>query len=659
MNHSSNFGHWAFNFLIAGLLLGFMPVDAYSAVTRLTAKAGVNQTVLVNRPVTLSGSASNVRGSIRRWYWQQIAGAKVKLNGSTSAKPRFTSPAQAGTLRFMLTVTDASNAKAYSLVSVTVVPGAPRLSLVAQNFTANQAIAAGQSRKLTWTVRNDSGYTLCPKFGTISQCKVAITKGVGNGGLAYGAISPASIDNWANGQSKTFSVIASTPSNVAAGNYNQSWRFSYDGGQRLLVNNNANGLQARLTVPQTLRLSLLNAYYDNQEAYVAGGFLSQGTSRTLQWLVKNDSNVVLNNVVLTPGSASGHLSIGNISPASVSRWGVGESKTFSVLLTVPVDDLGGSHAQSWRLSYGNNLALALANNQSIGFGLNTPNPDIHLSLIRRYFENNAPVNDGSEIAQGSSRTVKWDIQNNSSVVLSNVSLSPRPKLGTLTIGNISPANIDNWAIGETKTFAVNVIASADTLSGRHGRTWNLAVAGSPASLDNNQSVNFSLTTAPLECKVAANPAPASPGLRKLSAAGQAIVASSAQWSCVKDQSSGLIWELKTNDGGLRDKDRTYSWDGAQAYANTVNAQGLCGASNWRVPTAEELLTLIGAKSVGSPINAQRLIDYDFFPNTVASDYWSASDSVDDNAWGVSFSDGGYAYLDKNAARFVRLVRDAN
>ena len=31
------------------------------------------------------------------------------------------------------------------------------------------------------------------------------------------------------------------------------------------------------------------------------------------------------------------------------------------------------------------------------------------------------------------------------------------------------------------------------------------------------------------------------------------------WACTRDNATGLVWEVKTDDGGLRDKDNTYSW----------------------------------------------------------------------------------------------------
>jgi hypothetical protein len=46
---------------------------------------------------------------------------------------------------------------------------------------------------------------------------------------------------------------------------------------------------------------------------------------------------------------------------------------------------------------------------------------------------------------------------------------------------------------------------------------------------------------------------------KLDANGAELPADAAQWSCVRDNVTGLIWEIKTGDGGLHDKDWTYTW----------------------------------------------------------------------------------------------------
>ena len=46
---------------------------------------------------------------------------------------------------------------------------------------------------------------------------------------------------------------------------------------------------------------------------------------------------------------------------------------------------------------------------------------------------------------------------------------------------------------------------------------------------------------------------------KISNTGAELPASATEWSCVKDNVTGLTWEVKTDDGGLHDKDNTYTW----------------------------------------------------------------------------------------------------
>ena len=166
---------------------------------------------------------------------------------------------------------------------------------------------------------------------------------------------------------------------------------------------------------------------------------------------------------------------------------------------------------------------------------------------------------------------------------------------------------------------------------------------------------------------------------KLGAGGNELPASATEWFCVRDNVTGLIWEVKTDDGGLRDKDNTYTWynpdpttnggsagtqnDGTCAggidcdtysYAQAVNSQGLCGYSDWRLPWQEELLSIVDY-SIPYP---GPTIDTAYFPNTINSWFWSVSPlvSYSDYAWYVVFSfghdDSGY----KSAARHVRLVR---
>jgi hypothetical protein len=165
---------------------------------------------------------------------------------------------------------------------------------------------------------------------------------------------------------------------------------------------------------------------------------------------------------------------------------------------------------------------------------------------------------------------------------------------------------------------------------------------------------------------------------KISSTGQSLSASASSWNCVKDNVTGLTWEVKTVDYGLRDKDNTYSWyqpdnsnnggwAGTQnggsctgsacdtySYVQAVNAQGLCGTQDWRMPDVNELLSIVD-NSLSYP---NPTIDTVYFPNTTMSFVWSSSPNAGNSgyAWHVYFY---YGYVFDNGKAYgahVRLVR---
>ncbi|WP_297927272.1 DUF1566 domain-containing protein, partial [uncultured Agitococcus sp.] len=157
---------------------------------------------------------------------------------------------------------------------------------------------------------------------------------------------------------------------------------------------------------------------------------------------------------------------------------------------------------------------------------------------------------------------------------------------------------------------------------------------------------------------------------KISATGAALPANATAWSCVQDNHTGLMWEVKTDDGGLRDKDNRYTWyntnsstnggfegyvnngNNTQAFAQAVNAQGLCGHNNWRLPSKEELRSIVNYGKFNPAIDSA------YFPNTQSDWYWSSSPVAyySGSAWIVFFNGGSGSYNVKYAFHYVRLVR---
>ncbi|ELF5323893.1 DUF1566 domain-containing protein [Vibrio cholerae] len=166
---------------------------------------------------------------------------------------------------------------------------------------------------------------------------------------------------------------------------------------------------------------------------------------------------------------------------------------------------------------------------------------------------------------------------------------------------------------------------------------------------------------------------------KLDANGEELAQSASDWSCVRDNHTGLIWEVKqpVGSGGLRDASHTYTWYNpdnstnggdagtqnggtcqgsacdTQAFVNAVNSQGLCGASDWRLPSVNELFSIVHNRRI------EPAIDQAYFPHTPQYGwYWSSSPAADGSsyAWGVHFGNG-YVYSEyKNGNYHVRLVR---
>lgn len=168
--------------------------------------------------------------------------------------------------------------------------------------------------------------------------------------------------------------------------------------------------------------------------------------------------------------------------------------------------------------------------------------------------------------------------------------------------------------------------------------------------------------------------------RAVDASGQVQDASVAPGVCVFDQFTGLTWEVKTNQPGLQHHSNTYSWynpdeshDGeldyrgvpgggecsgsdcdTAAYVRAINELALCGYTDWRIPTRDELGSISDPRRNSSPPS----INTRHFPHTRAGEYWSGNDYQFqyDAAWLWSFQTGLDRVEWKRSPRYLRLVR---
>jgi hypothetical protein len=152
--------------------------------------------------------------------------------------------------------------------------------------------------------------------------------------------------------------------------------------------------------------------------------------------------------------------------------------------------------------------------------------------------------------------------------------------------------------------------------------------------------------------------------QKIDGDGHRLPRHSLDWRCVLDTTTGLEWEVQTANGGLFDYRNRYTnlnngaADDAGTLVTVVNSVGLCGASDWRLPSRGELESIMDYSHAG----LSATVDPDWFPNSVAAMHWTSTRSKVNGGgknywWAVDFLEGSVVW---RGGRFdadpVRLVR---
>ena len=150
---------------------------------------------------------------------------------------------------------------------------------------------------------------------------------------------------------------------------------------------------------------------------------------------------------------------------------------------------------------------------------------------------------------------------------------------------------------------------------------------------------------------------------KLDENGNDLSGTATEWVMVRDNVTGLIWEVKDSKddtpdyGNPHDADNAYNWQDAQdVFIAALNAESFGGYNDWRLPTVRELSFIINRDKYKLCINKK------YFPNTMGwpmrKPYWSSTPyaAIKDHAWFVSFLSGVVMPDDKSKPVYVRAVR---
>jgi uncharacterized repeat protein (TIGR01451 family) len=392
----------------------------------------------------------------------------------------------------------------------------------------------------------------------------------------------------------------------------------------------------------------------------------------------NNNFIRLTTNVTTSTNTANSALIPNLASAKASPTSIlqGNALTFTANLDAPLPS-----GYSVIVNYdGSNYTM---NGSGTNYSLsNTPN-NTGLKTFR------AGVYDSNGNLRGSEMTGTFEVTKpNNPPTLSLVSGADSATAGTAYTlqlkasdadGNLSNIQITNWGDGSTDyQNATNNSTLSFTHTFANAGSYTISAIAYDSANASSTAISKIVNIAPPKYTKIANNGSELPPTAQLGT-------NPTDWACTKDNNTGRIWEVKTDNGGLRDKDWRYSWyepDASKnrgflgvpnedpstceysecdtyAFTNAVNAQGLCGANDWRMPTKNELYEL--STKINPTFNGNLYIDA-YFPNTNEW-FWSSSIFVSSYTYeaiyvGFIYNYAGYNFEGNrnNGYNHVRLVR---
>ncbi len=143
---------------------------------------------------------------------------------------------------------------------------------------------------------------------------------------------------------------------------------------------------------------------------------------------------------------------------------------------------------------------------------------------------------------------------------------------------------------------------------------------------------------------------------------------------ITDTKTDLMWEKKSDDGSIHDKDNVYTWSAEEGteldgsaytkFIKALNDTRFAGHSDWRMPTLRELETLGDSERIAPAVgpvfdnNCKEGCGITECSCTAPRSYWSSTTNPD-SPRGVllfGFGLGGVTRYTKRSLNHVRAVR---
>jgi len=131
--------------------------------------------------------------------------------------------------------------------------------------------------------------------------------------------------------------------------------------------------------------------------------------------------------------------------------------------------------------------------------------------------------------------------------------------------------------------------------------------------------------------------------RKVDAGGNDLPDNAPTWYATRDESTGIVWEMKTTDGTRSDKNYICRWDSPNQCQNPGTK-----------PTFIQLLTIVDFSGINPSLNTT------FFPNTQAgiyhtNDVINIGDDWPKGLFAINFSDGSLSFVSTSSDTYIRNI----